>query len=239
MLRGIITGKFNLVTDFVRSLPREIVASRRAIAYRHYLTTHFPSTLFDPGCIVTGECSFDDGVHVGTDTILTNCRVGKYTTFGFNSRYSNCQIGSFCSLGPQVLAGLGRHPTDYISTSPAFYSPHHSACRIAFADEQLFEEYLPIVIGNDVWIGARVVVLDGVTIGDGVVVAAGAVVANDVEPYAIVGGVPAKLIKKRFSDEVITRLLEIRWWEKPIEWISQHAVDFIDMARFLNRVGTG
>lgn len=239
MEKQTLARKIRLITGFVRSLPREIVSSRRAIAYRYYLASQFPAALFDPGCIVVGKCIFDEGVHVGTGTVLSNCQVGKYTTFGFDSRYANCQIGSFCSLGPQVLAGMGRHPTEFVSTSPAFYSPQHSACRISFADTQLFEEYLPIVIGSDVWLGARVFVLDGVTIGDGAVVASGAVVAKDVEPYAIVGGVPAKLIRKRFSDEVITRLLEIRWWEKSIEWITQYAADFMDVTRFLKKIGTG
>jgi serine acetyltransferase len=84
---------------------------------------------------------------------------------------------------------------------------------MTFAQEDLFEERRKIVIGNDVWIGTRVFIRDGVSIGDGAVIAAGAVVVSDIPPYAIAGGVPAKIIRYRFREAEIEQLLEIKWWE--------------------------
>ena len=89
-----------------------------------------------------------------------------------------------------------------------------------------------VEIGNDVWIGSHVLILDGVTIGDGAVVAAGAVVTKDVEPYAIYGGVPAKLIKYRFPPKTIEMLLKMKWWDKEEKWIREHTEDFEDVERF-------
>lgn len=231
-----LPSRLRLLWGFIRSLPGELVASRRALAYRYFLATTYPGTLFDPGCVVSAGCQFAEGVHVGARAAMANCQVGRYTSIGYDGRYTNCQIGAFCSFGPQVLAGLGRHPTEFVSTSPAFYSPNNSGCRISFVDRPLFEENLPIVIGSDVWLGARVIILDGVKIGDGAIIAAGAVVTKDVEPYAIVGGIPAKLIRMRFDAETISRLLFSRWWDRSLEWITRHAVDFTDVSHFITAV---
>jgi serine acetyltransferase len=82
------------------------------------------------------------------------------------------------------------------------------------------------MIGNDVWIGANVTILDGIRIGDGAIVATNALVTKNVPPYAILGGVPAKQLKKRFTDEQIGFLLKLKWWDKREEWISEHAKYF-------------
>lgn len=93
--------------------------------------------------------------------------------------------------------------------------------------EKLFDESSPKnIIGNDVWIGARAMILSGVKIGDGAVIAAGAVVTKDVEPYTIVGGVPAKPIRKRFTDEQIDALIKLKWWDKDDVWMRDHAAMF-------------
>ena len=89
-------------------------------------------------------------------------------------------------------------------------------------------------IGNDVWIGEGVTIKGGVTIGDGAVLAMNACVTRDVPPYAIVGGVPAKIIRYRFDNNIIQGLLSIRWWDKPEDWIIEHAPDFCDITKFIN-----
>lgn len=146
-------------------------------------------------------------------TLIVNCKIGDYTYIGGNNKIQNAIIGKFCSIGPEIRIGLGIHPTDLKSTYPGFYtnSEYYRVDKLYNFDR---EEYKQVIIGNDVWIGTRATILDGVRIGDGAIIAAGAVVTKDVPPYAIVGGVPAKLIKYRFTDEKIKELLNERWWEK-------------------------
>jgi acetyltransferase-like isoleucine patch superfamily enzyme len=184
------------------------------------------------------DSSFFEGenvLHSGVQ-ISRTC-VGAYTYISKNTKLYNTHIGRFCSLGPEIMIGLGKHPSkDFISTYPAFFSHNNTGCMCSFVNEQLFEESLTVEIGNDVWIGARAIVLDGVKIGDGAIIAAGTVVTKDVEPYSIVGGVPAKLIRKRYSPEKIRKLLDYKWWDKDIEWIRKHAATFSNEEEFFRLI---
>lgn len=226
--------KLQLLTGLLRALPGEFIAARQAIAYRHLLAKQYPLAKFGQNCIVGGDCRFDEGVTVGARTTLVHCKVGRYSYIGPDSQYQHCAIGSFCSLGPQVLLGLGRHPTQHISTHPAFFSVNHPVSRIAYATTEMYEGHLPIIIGSDVWIGARVMVLDGITVGNGAILAAGAIVTKDVEPYTIVAGVPARPLRKRFDDHAIQHLLEVAWWDKPTDWLAAHSSFFTDIGDFVD-----
>ena len=160
------------------------------------------------------------------------------------------EIGRYCSIN-RTAKIWNNHPIDYITTHPMldyrmFYSRDKQKNRKKY--EEKYGRYFnnakyedsklrnnkPIKIGNDVWIGANVVILPGVTIGDGAVLAAGAIVNKNVEPYEIVGGVPAKPIKKRFTDDVIEKLLEIKWWEWSIDEIEENIELFYQPEKFIN-----
>ena len=144
-------------------------------------------------------------------TLLLNTVVGDYTYIGGNNKIQNAVIGKFCSIGPEVRIGLGIHPHHLKSTYPGFYT-NSEYYRVEKQYDFTGEEYKQVEIGHDVWIGARATILDGVKIGDGAVIAAGAVVTKDVPSYAIVGGVPAKVIKYRFDENRVKELLVEQWW---------------------------
>lgn len=163
---------------------------------------------------------------------VSNSTIGDYVYVGDRTIISNTTIGKFCSIGSDVKIGLGMHPAHFISTFPAFFSARKQ-CQVTFTDKSYFEENGRNEIGNDVWIGTNAIILGNIKIGDGVIIGAGAVVTKDVDPYCIVGGVPARLIRKRFPDEVIKQLLEFKWWDSDIEWIKKNAVYFNNPPDFL------
>lgn len=165
------------------------------------------------------------------DRLVTNpnIRVGRHSYYsGYYHRhgFDECArfllpdegvdkliIGSFCSIGSGaafIMAGNQGHRSDWISTFPFFWMPEVPAFAGA---KNAFRPAGDTVIGNDVWIGSEAIIMPGVTIGDGAVIGTRALVTRNVEPYAIVGGNPAKVIRKRFDDADIARLSEIRWWD--------------------------
>lgn len=161
----------------------------------------------------TRVCSFGYHNIIYENVRLVNVKLGDYSYIGGSCRVMNAEIGKFCSIGPEVLiGGQPAHPLHLKSTFPGFYQKNPSFYGVEHEYEYLDPEFRKVIIGNDVWIGSRALILDGVTIGDGAVIAAGAVVTKDVPPYAIVGGVPAKIIKYRFSEKKISQMLKSQWW---------------------------
>ncbi len=180
----------------------------------------FKRSTIDSGCCINSHSKISDHVHLLSNTIVNFSEIDSYTYVGKNCLIQHTTIGKFCSIANDVLIGLGRHPIDNFSTSPLFYRINNPLDIKLINKTNEFKEYLPIEIGHDVWIGTRAVILDGLKIGTGAIVAANSVVTKDVPPYAIVGGVPAKIIKYRFSDEKINKLLQAAWWQQDINQIK-------------------
>ena len=165
---------------------------------------------------------------------VNHSEIGAYTYIAENARIQFTSIGKFCSIGPNLTCGYGIHPTNGLSTSPVFYSTR-SQVGITFSKTDKILEFKPIEIGNDVFIGMNVSILDGVKIGDGAVIGAGTVVSKDVPPYTIAVGAPMKFIRKRFTDEQIKALLEIKWWDFEEDKLKDVESMFFDIDEFLTK----
>lgn len=194
--------------------------------------------------------NFNHKLSIGYKAQINNTVFGKYNTIYSNvslvnvniedfsyvadrSKLSNVHIGKFCCIGPDVLIGLGRHPSkNFVSVHPVFYSLRAQS-QITFANKSYYEEFENIRIGNDVWIGARAIILDGITIGDGAIVAAGSVVSKDVPPYAVVAGVPARVLRYRFKENEVSFLQNLKWWDKDLIWLQDNYQKFHDIKKMM------
>ncbi|WP_376747113.1 CatB-related O-acetyltransferase [Chryseobacterium binzhouense] len=170
---------------------------------------------------------------IGKNAVLINSSLQDFSYISDFSVVNGTEIGKYCSIGPNVRIGPGKHPTHTIvSTHPSIYSnPSNLLKNYSKADHFFYEK--KVVIGNDVWIGANAVILDGVKIADGAIVGANSVVTTDVEPYAIVIGTPAKIVKYRFTDDEIAFLMNLKWWDKGDEWIRSNIKDLLDIKKVM------
>ena len=152
-------------------------------------------------------CDLGKGNRFNTNISMhEKVRLGNYNYFGRGTMIFNAVLGNYNSIAPDVKIGQVEHDLECVSTSTKIFGPTHGITNFTGTTS-------PAFIDNDVWIGANAVILQGVHVGTGSVIAAGAVVTKDVPPYAIVGGVPAKLIRYRFNEDVIKVLLDSKWWE--------------------------
>ena len=214
----------NVFTIWLRSLIRTLYAEYKN---RHkFLKIGFMTNISD--------CTFGIYNNIYDYVVLQKVELGDFTYIANGSNIKNTKIGKFCSIGPDIKCGLGRHPTHtFVSTHPIFYSTLKQA-HISFADKNYFEDFKKIDIGNDVWIGANAIIVDGVEIGDGSIIAANSVVNKNVPPYAIVAGTPAKIVRYRFNDVEINYLLNHKWWERELSWLRNNYKLFHDIKLFLD-----
>ncbi|MBN2894196.1 MAG: CatB-related O-acetyltransferase [Bacteroidales bacterium] len=152
---------------------------------------------------------------------IANSSVGEYTYIHSDTTIAYAEIGKFCSIAQNNIIAQGEHPVNFISTHPLFYSKN-APWKNKFSDREIVQEHSKVVIGNDVWVGAGCYIKDGINIGNGSIIASGSVVVKDVPDFAIVGGIPAKLIKYRFSEEIITQLLDLKWWDYDIDILKKY-----------------
>ncbi|MET7030076.1 CatB-related O-acetyltransferase [Sediminicola luteus] len=174
----------------------------------------FPQAIIDQNSSFTNGVTIGKNSHICSNCIVNNSHVGSYSYVNYGTLIQNTTIGNYCSIAHHVKIGLGAHPLNMFSTSPIFYKTKNALNVRVLQDDLDFQDYAHITIGSDVWIGANAIIMDGVTIGHGAVVAAGAIVSKNVPAYAIVGGVPAKIIRYRFTEEQRKAILKTRWWEK-------------------------
>ena len=180
------------------------------------------------------DCEIDRAAKVDRGCTLTRVKLGRCSYFAHHVNATDAEIGSFCSVGAYSSIGGGVHPTDTVSTSPVFLEGRNFLRRnygsLSFPASE------PVRIGNDVWIGTHVFIRPGVTVGDGAVIGAHAVVTRDVAPYAVVAGVPAEELRRRFDAETVQRLLRVRWWDLPDERLKALAPLFSDVSLLLQEL---
>lgn len=163
---------------------------------------------------VTGQkgvwCKKGKKNHIASGTILYEpCVVGNYNYFAPYTLAYNAKIGNYCSIGPGCKIGLAEHDLYAVSTRASINNGN--------GEMELFDYSNPTIIGNDVWLGANVVVRQGVTIGDGAVIGANAVVIDNIPPYAIAVGIPANVKSFRFDKNTIDLLINSEWYNCDIE----------------------
>ncbi len=187
---------------------------------------------------VRGKALLNCNVHktskVESGSHIVNTIMERYSFCGYDCQIVNCNIGSFCSIANNVVIGGAMHPVNWVSMSPVFYEGKDSV-RKKFARHKRENEKMTI-IGHDVWIGQNAIIKQGVTVGIGAVIGMGSVVTKDVDPYTIVAGCPAKLIKKRFDENTIYKLLESKWWEFNDEKIQELSVHITNPDNFLKNI---
>lgn len=182
--------------------------------------------------VILFSTKISDHVYAGNRSAISNSRIGRYSYLAGNNRIFNTHINSFCSIAENVCIGHAEHPYQQFSTSPIFYKKDNP-----FGTEKFFQkevrELSSTNVGNDVWIGYNAYIRSGVIIGNGCVIGTGAVVTKNIEPYSIVAGVPAKVIKKRFDDKIILKLEQDKWWDlKDTELIRYAKENFLDLSNF-------
>ena len=202
------------------------------------------------GCLphlIFGEITVE--APINSSALLSGATtIGAYTYLNYASEVDAATIGRFCSIAPHVFVSPGEHRADWLTTHPFA----DSAVDVSTGLIRHFPDYAKwlgspsvrdrtpaprrgAVIGNDVWIGLRAIVLAGVTIGDGAMVAAGAVVTRDVEPYAIVAGVPARFVRYRVAERLIERLSRVRWWNYDLTPLTSR-IDYSDIPAALDMI---
>lgn len=198
-----------------------------------YLYAKFFKKILRGKAIINSK--IDKTASIASGCTIVNSSMGKYSYCSYDCEILDCKIGNFCSLANHVFIGGAQHPMDWVSTSPVFENVKHSGPKKRFSQFTLPSAKITL-IGNDVWIGHGAIIKQGVSIGDGSVIASGAIVTKNVPPYSVVGGCPARIIKYRFSEDIITLLLQSKWWDLCDEELLKISDKIQDPTEFLKQI---
>lgn len=212
----------------------------------HYIDV-FPKTLephvekqlgeypwIDPSSVVY-DCHIGSWTEVGANSVVVETTFDDYSYAAGDTQIIYTTIGKFCSIASHVRINPGNHPMERVTQHHMTYRRKQYGLG---EDDQAFFEWRRAhhcTIGHDVWIGHAAIIMPGVKVGTGAVIGSGAVVTKDVAPYMIVGGVPAKLIRPRFPEQVAEKLLQIAWWDWDRETLERQFDDLLNLENFLDK----
>jgi acetyltransferase-like isoleucine patch superfamily enzyme len=220
-----------MILNLIKNTVLTILTPVKKIYRVSKLSYQNPTCRFDISSHVV-ECEFEKHVVIFDNCKLFSSKIGAYSYIQMNGRIFHCTIGKFCSIASSVSIAPGMHDMSRVTTHPSFYF-FTSVLPKIFVTSNKLQLYKKVTIGHDVWIGEKVVILDGVTIGNGAVIASGAIVIKDVEPYEVVGGVPAKHIKYRFDKQTIEIIHDSQWWNYSDEWFEKNHELMLNTAEFI------
>ena len=205
-----------------------------AIRKRYCLSTLISN---NPTCIFYSSSEilnskFGNYVVIFDKNLVFNCKIDSYSYIQVGSRVFNCEVGKFCSIASSVTIAPGIHDLYKVTTHPALIQKSTPLPKV-YAKGDNISGFQKVYIGNDVWIGEKAVILDGIKVGNGAVIAAGAVVVKDVDPYSVVGGVPARHIKYRFDEETISMIQNSEWWNYSEKWFESNSELMLNTIKFI------
>ncbi len=192
------------------------IIRKMLLHYRHRNNVIKDYSVLSLSCTLN-NCTFEDEVRVSHSAEINNTKIDYLSSIGRYSKIVHSEIGKYCAVSWNTTINAVGHPADHLTVSAFPYAPYVGN----FVHERT-QHHQKVIIKNDVWIGANSVIMPGVTIGNGAIIGAGAIVTKDVPDYAIVAGVPSEIIKYRFSEDIIKKLLELKWWDLDPENIKEH-----------------
>jgi len=186
------------------------------------------------------NCEVSDYFSIDSSSAVNRCNIGKYFGLGCFSYIADTSIGRYCTFASRVSIGPFNHPTNWLSVHEFQYRvldnfyDKNNGNNLGSKINELDIDSIPTKIGSDVWIGDNVCIVRGVNIGNGAIIGMGSVVTKDVEPYSIVAGNPAKIIRYRFDEEIIDSLEKLMWWTLEIE--DLRGVIFEDIQKSIEKI---
>ena len=209
------------------------VLALKQFIYNFFIRNKFPRSVIHNGATADAHSKLGEYAVLFRDASLINSTLGAYSYLQSGSVACNAEIGKFCSIARGVDIGLSQHSISHVSSHPMFFLKNTPLPKI-FCKRDYFITSSKTIIEHDVWIGQKAMIMSGIKIATGAVIGAGAVVTIDVPPYAIVGGIPAKIIKFRFNEHIRNQLQLSKWWEMPEEWLMTNHLLFQNPEQLLH-----